>query len=112
MKTLDRYAFLMVILALYPAIVQVVCLRVFLHCLAESFCLAVGEKKGWFSFLMAVLGFVALAGITESLHPVLQENIRGDILKVIAQNSALVKTHNEKLSIDRIFFRLEVFFGH
>lgn len=58
---------------------------------------------------MAVLSFVALAGITESLHPVLQKSIRGDMLKLIAQNSALVKTHNKKLSIDMIFFRLRVF---
>lgn len=110
MKTLDRYAFLMVILVLYPAIVRAVCLSSFLHCLAKSVCLAL-EKKRWFSFLMAVLSFVALAGITESLHSVLQKNIRGDVLKLIAKNSALVKAHNKKLRIDMIFSGCS-FFGH
>lgn len=59
---------------------------------------------------MAVLSFVALAGITASLHRVLQKNSRGDILKLIAQNSALVKAHNKKLGIYMIFFRLYFFF--
>lgn len=58
---------------------------------------------------MAVLSFVALAGITERLHPVLQKNIRGDILKSIAQKSALVKAYNKKFRIDMIFFRLHFF---
>lgn len=49
---------------------------------------------------MAVLSFVALAGIRESLHPVLhlkkkKKKISGDILKLIAQNSAFVKAHNK-----------------
>jgi len=110
MKTLARYAFLMVILVLHPAIVRALCLIFFLHCLAKSICLAL-EKKRWFSFLIAVLSFVALDGITESLHPVLQKNIRRDILKLIAQKSDLVKAHNKKLRTDMIFFRLYIF-GH
>lgn len=100
----------MVILVLYPAIVRAVCLSSFLHCLAKSICLAL-EKKKMVLIFDGCTQFVALAGITESLHSVLQKNIRGDILKLIAKNSALVKAHNKKLRIDMIFSGC-IFFGH
>lgn len=38
-----------------------------------------------------------------------EKNIRRDILKLTAQNSAFVKVHNKKLRTDMVFFRLGTF---